>query len=173
MADNNLGTYSPDDCVAIITYGEIAHAVSGYAEGTFITAEYMEPYSTMVRGVGQHAYRVFRDNDCGTVTLSLLMSSPSNDILNYLLERDKRTRDNSGLFTISVVDGTGRSRFFAKDCFIEGKPAASFSTEGESRDWVITSNTLDMQLGGNAKIGAETVAQLEKLGFTVPARWRS
>lgn len=173
MADNNLGTYSPDDCVAIITYGEIAHAVSGYAEGTFITAERTNPYSTMVSGADQTGYRVFRRNDSGTITFSLHQSSQTNDVFNQLLELDMETRDNSALFTISVVDGTGRTRFFAKDCFIEGKPSAAFSTEGEGRDWVITSNTLDMDIGGNAKIGAEVVAQLEKLGFDVPARWRS
>lgn len=173
MADNNLGTYSPDDCIAIITYGEIAHAISGWAEGTLITAERTNPYSTMVSGADQTGYRVFRRNDSGSITLSLIQSSQSNDFLNYLLEVDMETRDNSALFTISVIDGTGRSRFFAKDCFIESKPSASFSTEGENRDWVISSNSLQMDIGGNAKIGAEVVAQLEKLGYDVPARWRS
>jgi len=170
MADTNLGTYSPDDMVCIITLGDVSHPVSGFAEGTMVTAARTNPISTMISGADRSGYRVYRSNKTGSITLSLIQSTSSNDLLQGIIDKDELSRDV--FFEMFVADTSGRSWFRATQCFIENQPEASFSTEGEQRDWMITALELEQHLGGNAKVPADVALQLEKLGFPVPDRWK-
>jgi hypothetical protein len=173
MTDQNLGTYSPDDILTVISVGEISHIVSGYAEGTLVSVARVTPSSTYVTGGDNTGLRVFRKNDSGMITLTLMQSTSSNDVLNKLWQLDKDTRDNSWLFNITVIDGTGRSVYHGSQSFIENLPESGFGVDGtETRTWVIYSRNLEQNIGGNAKIADEVLATLEAMGSQISDRWK-
>lgn len=172
MADVNLGTYSSDDLTVILTVQDITHAFSGFAEGTMLSVEKSTPSSTLVLNGDSGGGRVFRKTSDGMLTFTLNQWSSTNDVLSEILRNDGETRDNTWLFNLAVLDGTGRSAHFARQCFIENLPTSSFGTELETREWVIRSADMEHYIGGNAKLPAEVIATIEKLGGTVAPRWR-
>lgn len=172
MADMNLGTYSPEDMVCAISVRDVTHAIGGWAEGTFVSVERVSPSSTMVRGATRNGHlRVLRNDDTATITFTLTQSSSDNDVLSGIWRADKQARDNTWLFNMTLVDATGRSYFHCSQCYIENMTTGSFGTESEARQWVIHAAQLDEYVGGNAKLPADVVQTLEKLGVTVADRW--
>lgn len=172
MTDVNLGTYSSDDLTVILTVKDITHAFSGFAEGTMLSVEKSTPTSTLVLNGDSGGGRVFRKTSDGMLTFTLNQWSSTNDVLSEIHRNDGETRDNTWLFNLAVLDGTGRSAHFARQCFIENLPTSSFGTDLESREWVIRSADMEHYIGGNAKLPAEVVSTIEKLGGTVAPRWR-
>ena len=176
MTDTNLGTYSPDELLLVISVPSILQflltlLVVGL-EGTMVTVSRPVISSTFVNGGDNTGFRVRRKNNAGIFNLSLHQSTASNDFLHYLWQNDIEASDNSWLFDLTLVDGTGRTSFSATQCYIENMPDISFSTEGtDGRTWVINSRTLKPVIGGNAKIPEEIVNTLTAMGVTVPARW--
>ena len=174
MADLNLGTYSPEDMICVITANNVSHIVSGWAEGSFVSVDRVSPSSVMVKGATRNGnLRVIRNDDAGTVTFTVTQSSYDNDVLSALWRADKETRDSTWLFNMTLIDGTGRSYFNCRECYIENMPTGSYGTDAENRTWTIHALQLDEYIGGNAKIPADVVETLEKLGITVADRWQA
>ena len=170
MADTNLGTYSPDDLIVVITTDDTVHYVSGFAEGTMISVEKPTPTSTYVPNADAGGGRIWRKQNHAMITMTLNQFTSSNDFLQELYDRD--VADRGYYFTMAVIDGTGRSNFHSRQCFIESIPTFSAGTDVSTHDWVVSSVETDFHIGGNAKVPADIIAQIEALGGTVPARWR-
>lgn len=176
MADLNLGTYSPEDMIAIISGttpdGAYTHALSGWAEGTFITVERTTASSAFVQGATSNGNgRIFRSHKMATISYSILQFSSDNDVLSAIWKLDSEARDSSMMFNMILVDGTGRSVFHCNQCYIENMPSATFGSESESRTWVIHALQLDEYIGGNAKVPTDIQNTLAKLGVNLAARW--
>lgn len=172
VGTTNLGTYSPEDFVIIISNEEMTHQVSGYIDGTFIDIERQVAASVGVVGADLTAGRVIRNNRYSIITLSLMQTSQSIDVLNHLLEKDTIKRNDEGLFSILIKDTLGRSVWYSDQAFIGIDGNASFSTDLEGRDWVIECFNLQSTQGGNARFDADTVAAIEALGGTVAQQWQ-
>ena len=176
MADLNLGTYSPEDMIAVLTgdgtEGTYTHALSAWAEGTFVTIERQMPSSVLVQGATRNgAGRIFRSNKGASVSFSILQFANDNDVLSAIWKADADSRDSKYLFNMILVDGTGRSVFHCNQCYIENIPTITFGSEAESRTWVVHALELDQYVGGNAKIPTDVVETLAKLGVNVAERW--
>lgn len=177
MADQNLGTFSPEDMIAIISGVGIdgtpyTHALSGWADGSFISVERMIPSSTLVQGATSNGSgRVFRTTKNANISFTILQFSSDNDVLSAIWKQDYDSRDNSALFNMILKDGSGRSVFHCSQCYLENIPAISYGVEGESRTWVVQCMNLDQYVGGNAKIPSDIVLTLQKLGVTVDEQW--
>lgn len=171
VATTNLGTYSPEDVVVIVSNDDFTHQVSGYIDGTFIDIEREVPASTGVVGADLTAGRVIRDNRYSTITLTLMQTSQTIDVFSHLLELDSRKRNDEGLFKILIKDTLGRSVWYSDQAFIGTDGNATFSTDIEGRDWVIEAFNLQSTQGGNARFDADTVAAIEALGGTVEQQW--
>ena len=174
MASQNLANYSPEDVVMILSndiFG--SHVISGTAEGTFISYERSVDRATLVVGSDLSAARVLRRNKSGTVTLTLMQSAESNDVLSMIAQRDEEAHDNSYLFSLTIKDLSGRSVFFAPDAFIGNDPSDSYGDTLGTRDWAITVTGVERHFGGNSKLNPENQATLEALGYTVEDKWKS
>lgn len=176
MADLNLGTYSPEDMIAVLTgngpEGSYTHAISGWAEGTLVTIERETPSSVIVQGATRNgAGRIFRSNKGASISLNITQFASDNDVLSAIWNADASSRDSRYLFNMILVDGTGRSVFHCNQCYIENIPTITFGSEAESRTWVIHALELDEFVGGNAKLPADVVDTLAKLGVNVAERW--
>lgn len=172
MTDTNLGTYSSEDLIVVLTVKDISHPFSGFAEGTMVSVEKTTPTSKLILNGDSGGGRVFRKTSDGMLTFTLNQWSSTNDVLTEIHRNDCETRDNTWLFNIAVVDGTGRSSYFARDCFIQNLPKAGFGIDIEHREWVVHSANMEHYVGGNAKLPSEVIATIEKLGGTVAPRWR-
>jgi hypothetical protein len=172
MTDMNLGTYSSDDLIVVLTVQDITHSASGFAEGTMVSVEKSTPSSTLILNGDAGGGRVFRKTSDGMITLTLNQWSSTNDVLSWIHKRDGETRDNTWLFNLVIKDGTGRSAHFARQCFIENLPNSSFGTDLETREWVIRSADMEHFVGGNSKLPASVISTIESIGGTVEDRWR-
>jgi hypothetical protein len=171
MANEVLASYSPEDVTIVIAQGNLSHVVNGYVDGTFLTISRLvlasEPYS----GSDVSNARVVRSNKNSTLTLSLMMTSESNDILGQLLRNDEQTRDNTNLFSMTIKDNTGRSIYFSRQCYIGNNPDSTYSNAIDSRDWSIHAVKLEQVQGGNAEFSPATAADYQSLGGTIDPRW--
>lgn len=91
-----MRTYDPND-VNVIVGGR---AITGFAEGTFVTAERLEDnFTEYVGGQGEVALAE-SNNKTGEITITLENTSPSVDYLNGLANR----KGNAAIVPVSIVD---------------------------------------------------------------------
>ena len=175
MTVANLGSYSPEDLIVLIQHPEFTHQVTGFVEsGTFLTFERSVDRATLVSSVdGNHAARVLRRNKAGTITLSLMQTSESNDVLTRIGILDEDAHSNKYLFSLLIKDTSGRTVMSASQAFLGNDPAVGFSDGVETYDWTITVARLDKHIGGNSKFSPDNEATLTSLGYVVEDQWKS
>jgi hypothetical protein len=175
MADTNLGTYSPEEIVAVISipdYPDVSHVISGWAEGTFMTWEKTTPSSTLVLGADNTGGRLRRRTKGGNINFTLQQFTASNDFLTILERNDGDATNNSWLFNLTIKDGMGRSFLHATNCFIVNQPQVTLGTTADdTRSWDIQAVNIEYYVGGSAKIPAEIVETLQAMGATIDPRW--
>lgn len=167
-----LASYSPEDVAIVIANDNFSHTISGTAEGTFLTITRVVPHATLYTGADSTNARVVRSVKNCDVTLTLMQTSESNDILSQLLLLDEDSRDGSDTFSITIKDTMGRTVASAPVAFIGTSPDISFGVDIDERDWVIHAIGMNIFEGGNGKLTPETFSTLGDLGNTPDARWR-
>ena len=98
-------TYSPAD-VAVIYGGAI---ISGFANGTFITVSRDEDAFMKSVGADGEVCRSRNANRSGSITLTLLQSSASNDVMSAFAAADALS--GAVPLPIQIKDNTGTSAF--------------------------------------------------------------
>jgi hypothetical protein len=139
-----LKTYDPQQ-YSMIVAGQI---MDGYGDGTYITVARNEDGWMYKSGVDGSGARAKNSNRSGRITLTLLQTSDSNDILSALAAQDELT-GGTAVFPILCRDGSGRSVFGGATCWIVKQPDSEFAKEVGTRQWVFETNRLDMFVGGN------------------------
>lgn len=167
-------SYAPSEVVVIISQESsgFSHQIVGGAEGSFVKIARDSETWMHVTSVDNFATRVHSANDSGKVTLTLLQSSPSNDVLTALYNRDKQLKNSSGLFTITVKDGSGRSLDFAQEAYISTFPERSYDQALSNREWVISATNLQSYVGGNSLLNTNDVNALNTLDSDVDTVWK-
>lgn len=180
MADLNLGTYSPEDFLVVVSWNAGndvgSHIISGYNEGTLCSIAREMQSSTLVRAPDGGGGRVYNSNDGGTITVTLNQFSSSNDVMMNLWLKDKEARNSDWLLNITVVEGTGRSVFHGSQCVIQNLPnytVGDGTGSSEPREWMFQAVKLDQYIAGSAKIPADVVSVLEGLGASIADKWKA
>lgn len=173
MATKTLATFAPEDVKVVLTRGDFTHTISGYSEDGMVNIARNSPTFETFTSADNQSTRVYKSNTSANVTLTLNQTSASNDVLSQLYLNDKNSRDSSGLFSVQILDMSGRSRFASAQSFIAVVPDASFSNSVQTREWTIFCDSVDAYIGGNALIGAEDAATIEALGGVIDNKWRS
>lgn len=169
----NLGNYSPEDVVVIISNDRFSHTISGFADGTFISYERGVDRATLYTGADLSAGRTLRRNKSGTVTLTLAQYAESNDILSKLADLDEESHNNDWLFSVTIKDLLGRSVFFAPQAFLGNDPTMDYGTEMGTREWTITVVNAQRHVGGSSKLSPDNEATLTSMDYTVEDKWKS
>lgn len=169
----NLGNYSPEDVVMIISNSKFSHTISGLADGTFISYAREVPRATLYTGADLSAARVLRRNKAGTITLTLHQAAESNDVLSELARLDEEAHNNDWLFSVALKDVLGRSVFFSPQSFIGNDPDVTYSTDLETREWTIQVMDVERHVGGNSKLSPDNESILTDFGYTVEDKWKS
>lgn len=129
---NLLGSYSPND--VIVTVGGVP--VSGYAPDTFVSVEYNTDAATLVEGAdGSPAMAFKRGQRGGSITLTLLQTSLSNNYLSALLFSQKNGANSATTFAISVRNAQGGEMHTISRGAIGKEPVAGNGPEVGTREW--------------------------------------
>jgi hypothetical protein len=171
MTTSRVATLSPIDVTVVISQSGFTHVVSGYAEDSNIMVERGSDNYDKYVGVDNKTSRVYKADKSGTITLTLAQTSVSNDVLNLLQQNDAAARNSSGLFSVTVKDGSGRSVYHSLEAWVSKTPNSQFGSSMNTREWVIQAAEMTSIIGGNGKVSAEDVATIEALGGTVSADW--
>ena len=146
MAMMAVQTYNPSD---------VRLTIGGYqlAGWNSITIARNKQGVQPVPGIrGKHT-RVPTNDTSATVTISMLQTSPSHDVMSAIHGLD--LVNGTGRLELSLRDGSGRSVFNTIESYITGYPETTYSDNFEYRTWTIYCQTTnDYVVGGNTK--AET-----------------
>jgi hypothetical protein len=140
-----MATYDPRKVIVTVGTAEIV----GFAGGTFIEVERQTDAANLSVGTkGEYAWGLSADRSA-TITLTLLQTSQSNDILQAMATADEK--DGSGARSFGVQDLGGRTLASALEVRVRKVPNLIFGAEVEAgnREWVLLAGRLDITVGGS------------------------
>lgn len=134
--------YDPKQ-VTIVVGG---HIVEGYADGTFASLERSKDAYALTVGAGGEGARAKSNDKSGELTITLLQSSKSNDVLSGYATADEIS--NSGQVPAFLKDNNGTTLAEAVTAWVKKKPTLEYGNEITNRVWVISSDNWDILAGG-------------------------
>lgn len=137
-------TYDPKSVTVVIG----GFPISGFADGTFINIMRSSDAFTKTVGADGDTTRVKSNDKSGEMTITLDMTSISNDVLTTIALRDELA--NAGVVTVRIKDLLGASTYVSATGWIRKLPEVEYSKETSTREWVIDMGDLEMFVGGNA-----------------------
>ena len=129
-----LGTYSAAR-VSIVVAG---FPVSGYADGAFVTIEESGDGVMYKSGADGEVARSISTNLIVDITVTLLQSSASNDVLNNLYNVDRLSSGN-GTFPVVIESLSGTTLYLSGICWVKKRAKVTFNREIENREWMLCS----------------------------------
>ncbi len=112
-----------------------SHAVSGYAEDSFVVIEPIDGGVTSKAGCDGEIVRSVDPNERFTVKLALLASSPTHRFLMNKYRQDKK--DGTGAFPILINDLTGEEKFSANKAWVTKIPSSTKGKESQNKEWTL------------------------------------
>ena len=137
-------TYSPRE--VLIDIG--GYIITGWDN---ISIERSAESFVVVRGIrGKHTRVKNPDTSC-TITIPLLQTSMTNDVLSKILQLDEQY--GSSRIDITLKDKSGTSVFSSSEAYIMGYPAISYTGDFTYRTWkIFCQTTSSYTVGGNAQV---------------------
>jgi len=132
----------------IVSIGGIV--LSGFADGAFVTVERDAETFTKQVGADGEVVRSRMRNTSGKVTVNLLQSSASNDLLSALWQIDEATGAGAGAFLMKDLLGTTLAE--AQNAWVQKPPSVEMGKEAGDREWVFDTDALKLTVGGQIPI---------------------
>lgn len=139
-----METYDPAQ-VSLVVGGNI---ISGFMDGTFIQVTRDEDTWTLLTGSDGEVARARNHNRAGKIVVTLMQTSPANDILSALHQRDYLTGIPAG--ATRIADGLGNTVLGGDEAYVLKPADVGFGKELEAREWTIVVPKLDGLIGGAA-----------------------
>lgn len=136
-------TYDPG--LVVITVG--GNVITGFADGTFINVERTSDSFSKTVGASGEVVRVRNRDTSGSITLTLLGSSLSNDTLSALAKIDELT--GAGVVAFMLKDLAGTTLVAAESCWVKKPANVEFGKELSNREWTFDTGPTVMGVGGN------------------------
>src|SRR3990167_825532 len=122
--------------------------ITGFAEGTFIEAERDEDAFTKYVGSQGEVCRTRNLNRSGKVTITLMATSPINDLIDMYATTDDLV-GLGGVWPLSINDFYGLLRVFATEAWVMKKPKVERAKEAGTVVWVFDCATIAIEPRGN------------------------
>lgn len=140
------GTIKSYDPAQVLTVFSAVPLV-GYAPGSFIkVSRNSEMFKVHVGSDGEGARSKSNDKS-GTVSVTLMQSSPSNDVLSGFAAADELA--GAGVGPLLIKDNSGRTVVMAQNAWVKKLPDNEFGQELGQREWVFETDDLEVFTGGS------------------------
>ncbi len=141
---SNLKHFSPD----LVDYIFGGVPISGFAEDGMIEIEEEGERFVLVKGTTGEICRSPVLARVAKVTLKLLSSSDSNDVLSAAHILDVNTPGGAGVVPNGMIERNGRSVLAAPQGWVDGIPPIKLGAKAEERTWKLTVINYKLFLGG-------------------------
>lgn len=135
-------TYDPAEML-LSFLGDICN---GFFDGTFITVERDEDAFALKTGADGENARAKNNNKAGKLVLTLMQSSPTNDILSDYQIQDEES--GTGIGPLLLRDGLGTSVVSCPDAFISKMAPIKRGTEILGVEWTFILPKQKQRTGG-------------------------
>jgi hypothetical protein len=133
--------YDPKEIIVIAGGAPI----SGFSD-EFVTLTFEKESFTKTRGID--ATQRAKTNDYGgSITLTLMGGSPSNDVLSAFWNADRATSE--GKFPIIIKDNKGTTIWTASNAWVKKMPDQKFTKDAPTVAWEIDCADIIGHSGGN------------------------
>lgn len=136
-------TYDPKEFSVIVG----GHIVGGYDDGTFIKASRNNDAWSVKVGADGEGARAKSNDKSGTLEITLLQTSASNDVLSGFALADEL--NNGGQVPVLIKDSNGTTVVAAETAWIKKMADVEGSKEVGNRVWILETDSLTMLVGGN------------------------
>jgi len=140
-------TSDVDPAKIIINFG--GANINGYADGTFVSFEMDEDAFTKTTGADGFVTRVRTNNRSGSCTITLMQSSPSNNILQAIHNIDISTPGGAPV-PIVIKNLLNTELITSSAAWIKKIPNIDHGKEVANREWVIDIADAIVTVAGNA-----------------------
>lgn len=123
------------------------HIAEGFADGTFITVSRNNPTWTHKSGASGESARGKSNDFSGTIELSLMQTSKTNDFLSAKMVLDESNL-NAGKFPVGIIDANGTTVITGVEAWVTQPPSTEWGKEIGDRVWTIEVGELLMFVGG-------------------------
>lgn len=137
-----MDTYDPSK-VSLIIGGNI---ISGWGEGSFITASRDEDTWLAVVGSDGRVARARNANKKGIIQFTLLQTAPSNDVCSAMHNLDELTGTPPG--ASQIVDQLGNTLVSGDECFLLKPAEIEFDKGVIGRQWTLVVPNMNVFVGG-------------------------
>ena len=139
-----IKTYDPSQVVCTF----LGSPITGYADGTFVKVDRAEDGFALKVGAAGEAARSRNKNKSGTISFTLMQTSPMNDILSAAADADELLGTGVGAAMVKDINGT--TLVLAATAWIKKRPSVEFGKEVGDREWVLESDNLaQFTVGGS------------------------
>ena len=119
----------------------------GFADGTFVSISRNNQTWSTVSGASGEVSRSKSNDFSGTIELTLMQTSKTNDWLAAKLLADEGP-DNAGKFAFGLIDANGTTIIGATECWVQQPPTVEYGKELGDRVWTLEAGNLQMQIIG-------------------------
>lgn len=138
-----VNTYSPKD----VSLNIGGYPVAGWQS---ITISRSVKGWTVIRGIRGKNTRVRNSDTSATIILTLMGSSPTNDVFSQIHELDLEF--GTARIAMTLKDTSGSSVFSTNEAYIVSYPSAAFTGQIEDRTWELFAQTTETYVvGGNSR----------------------
>lgn len=123
--------------------------ISGFGPDSKISVEAEAETFGDAKGVDGDVTRIRMNESRATATITLMQSSPSNDVLTQLHNRDLRSPNGAGIGPFVLRDRSGTTVIRARRAWIQAWPTTDFGSEVGTREWQIRLADTQWHVGGN------------------------
>lgn len=141
-ADPIVRTYDPK--AVIITFGALI--VTGYVDGTYLTAAYDGDQFEKIRGTDGGVDRINKNINDLLLTLTIKQTSPTNTALTEIARQDRIA--NLGVLPFLVKELNGTTLISAPQAWIKKQADVSYGSGIEGREWTFDTGPAEMSTGG-------------------------
>ena len=137
-------TYDPKSHSLIVG----GHIVTGFADGTFMTAARNNDSWALTMGADGEGARAKSNDKSGTFVFTLMQSSASNSVLSGFHNADELS--NGGQIPVLVKDNNGDTVLEATTAWVRKPADVELAKEITNREWTLETDNLSMLVGGNS-----------------------
>jgi hypothetical protein len=131
-----------------ISFGTVA--LTGLAEDDVLTIEQDSDDFTDVAGLDGEVTRSKSRDRRATITVRLMQTSDSNDLLSAINNADFKAPNGAGIAQLMIRDrGTGRALYAAAEAWIAKPPQVVYGRSAKVREWKLRAASLERLDGGS------------------------